>query len=157
MEKTTKYGLMHAESGKMLTVRQSSNHGGDFCCDVQHILEDDEDNPVWLVDEPEHAEYVRLHSTEWYNADYSTPTHRHGYDSAELKVVKYAVIVETEDVDVSIPAYPEYLKMKYTNKRDKAHRDHCLEMWTKLHGTTSQPRYNLYDLYELGLIKGESL
>jgi len=96
---TIKYGLRHIESGRLVTVYTRSNAGHDFCCDQEHILSDLPDKPVWGVDERWHADWVRRHSTEWFNAGYDTPSHRFNPD--ELEVVKITIIQTVETVDTS--------------------------------------------------------
>jgi hypothetical protein len=110
------YRLRHIKSNEMLGFYTDSNEGGDFCYDVQYILDTGRDN-FWSVDTPEHAEWVRLNSTRWYNADYSTPTHY--YKPEELEVV--GVIVEIKEIKVQLPTLLEYYTWK-ANK-DKGYKN----------------------------------
>ena len=149
MKKTImKYGLMHVPSGEMVGYRTISNGNGD-CVDIQYILDLSEKDRLWLVDDPEHAEYVRLHSTEWYNAEYDSPNHSPNCKPEELKVVKYMVSIESEDVEVSIPTFPEYIKLNYADQPD--HRDDVLSEWEQAGEKERQRtmRYSLYDLRNL--------
>ena len=149
-----KYGLMHVPSGEMVGYRTISNGNGD-CVDIQYILDLSEKDRLWLVDDPEHAEYVRLHSTEWYNADYETPKHFPSCKSEELKVVKM-VSIESEDVAVSIPTFPEFIKLNYDDQPD--HRDYVLSEWEQAGEKERQRtmRYSLYDLRNLRYKQKES-
>ena len=146
---------MHVPSGEMVGYRTISNGNGD-CVDIQYILDLSEKDRLWLVDDPEHAEYVRLHSTEWYNADYETPNHSPSCKSKELKVVKYVVSIESEDVAVSIPTFPEYIKQNYED--EPRHRDYVLSEWEQASEKERQRtmRYSLYDLRNLRYKQKES-
>lgn len=81
----TKYGLLHKETNRIVGYDIQSNEGKDCCVSNQYILNNYSDN-MWLVNTIEEAEYVKRRSTEWYNADYNTPTH--DYDENEIEIVK---------------------------------------------------------------------
>lgn len=65
------YGLLL--NGELLGFSTSSNSENDFCVDIQYKLEKYSDN-VWLVAEREIAENAAITDTEWFNADYHTPS-----------------------------------------------------------------------------------
>lgn len=100
-----KYGLRNKKNGRLLTVYTRSNADGDFCCDIQHILIESakpiEDiminrenyDELWLVNSYEKAKKAMV-STEWYNANYETPTH--DYDPDVLEVIKVEVSIKVE-------------------------------------------------------------
>lgn len=146
--KTVKYGLRHKETGKILGVSSSSNEGREFCGDVSFRLTLHSDI-MWSVDTVLNAEYVRNFSTEWFNADYDTPTNE--FDAEELEVVEIAIETTVDCVEVKIPTFEEYLKIKYgtpgAKYYDKDHYEYVLSDVRK-HGY-DKPSYSLYDLMEL--------
>ena len=80
--KLTKYALLHKKTKTLLGFYTSSNNG-EFCTDVEYSLVYDEEN-IWLVDSFEKADYVKNNSTEWYNANYNTPSHSYHFDELEV-------------------------------------------------------------------------
>lgn len=145
MEQKTivKYGLGHIESGKMLGVSVSSNEGADFCGSTQTTLYYSS-SPDWLVDTPEHAEWVRHNSTEWYNAGYDTPTH--SYEPEELVVVK--VTQTFERTEAKVPSNREILEWrKSKNPREAT----LFDMWIKEReekGTADAPCDDWYQVLQ---------
>lgn len=152
--KTVKYGLKH-KSGRLLSFYTESNHGEDCCGDLTYRLRlGDGTSHQWTVDDPLNAEYVRQHSTEWYNAGYGTPNHRFNPD--DLEVVRITTETEEEVIDVKIPSQEEYLSLRYNTPGNKyyspAHYKYCMKHVD--HGIG----YGLFDLRELvmeGIINGQ--
>lgn len=138
-EVRNKYGLRQKSTGQLVGYEISSNEGGDFCGEFQYILEVG-DERLWLVDDPQQAEFVRLNSTEWYNAGYDTPTHHFKADDFEVVVINVAV--SAKSVEVSIPTPYEFFKAKYA-KEDPEHWEYVKEMIEK-----DRARYSWYDLQE---------
>lgn len=106
------YGLRHKETGKILRYQQEDNGPNADGIRFSYGL-NLEANDMWLVDNPRLAEYVRLNSTPWYNADYKTPMHY--FDSEELEVVYVNVVVKVRPVNVKIPTVMEFYKKKFKN------------------------------------------
>ena len=146
--KTIKYGLRHKKTEKILGVSSSSNEGQDFCGDVSFRLTLHSDI-MWSVYDLLNAEYVRNFSTEWYNAGYATPTNE--FEPEELEVVEIAIETTVACVEVKIPTFEEYLKIKYgtpgTKYYDREHYEYVLSE-VKRNGNRD-PKYSLYDLMEL--------
>jgi len=140
--KTTKYGLRSKKSGKLIGFSTEGNSEDCEGVSVTYSLLENAVSP-WLVDFPEHAEYVRLNSTDWYNADYKTPINP--YESDELEVVRVEQIIEP--VKVKIPTAEEYLKLSYLNKDlkyyDPKHYEYCMKNISRM------AIYSFYDLIEL--------
>ena len=136
----TKYGLRHKESGKLLCVHTISNGGGSDCIDISHSLSVSGDR-VWYVDAAFIAEYVRNHSTEWYNADYESPTHK--FKPEELETVVVETRVETNLVGVELPTFEEYART-ISNGNEK---DFDFYMWQK--SKHPEIHYNLWELKEM--------
>jgi hypothetical protein len=82
----TLYGLRHIQSKQLLTFTTSSHGDGEFCVDVEYRLRINADDPIWLVPDEETATAATI-STDWYNADYTSPSHN--FKSEELEVVKF--------------------------------------------------------------------
>ena len=144
-----KYGLMHKPTRRALGFSTSSNAGGDFCVETQHILELSSDK-MWVVDNPKHAEWVRLNPTQWYNADYDTPTH--DFDSDDLQVVRINVEikVDVEPTEVAIPTPYEFFEKKYAEKEP----DHWAYLKGCIEKAPEKMIYGLYDLRSEGYIDG---
>lgn len=85
------------------------NDGYD-CVELQHSLDHTEKN-IWLVDDPKHAEWVRLNSTPHYNADYDTPTNT--YEPEDLEVVTIRQTISARKTKVSIPTPREFHKKAF--------------------------------------------
>lgn len=113
----TKFTLRHKESGELVKYYTNSNKDGDFCCETQYcICVDEHSKDVWYAETPEEAEWVRLNSTRWYNANYETPTHSRSFEPEDFEVVSLEVKTVIEKVDVKIPTTIEYLEWKYAKK-----------------------------------------
>lgn len=102
MTKVVKYGLRNKGDKEVLSYYSTSNAGSDFCVENSFMLSFG-GAKMWLVDSPHQAEYVRQHSTPWYNAGYETP--ENPFD--DLEVVKITVGTEVEAENVSIPTLKE--------------------------------------------------
>ena len=84
---TTRYALYNKKTKLYLGFYTTSNPADSECISVQFTLDDDKYMEcVWMANSYEKADYVRTHSTEWYNADYSSPTN--DYDAEILEVRK---------------------------------------------------------------------
>lgn len=104
--KQTKYGIALKKNGRILTYSTRSNNGSDFCGETQTELQDPNwEGQQWLVDQLWHAEWVRTHSTPWYNAGYDTPTNF--FKAEDLVVVKVVSSIEIETADTTILASEE--------------------------------------------------
>lgn len=112
--KKIQYGLREIKTGKMVTYSVSSNGDAEDCGPTTTRLSTDDDEPLWLVDIPEQAEYVRNYSTDWYNSSHNTP--EHNFEKNNFEVVK----VKTEIVKVSIPT-PKELYTEFA-KSDPGHQ-----------------------------------
>lgn len=91
--KMIKYGIWHKKQKCLLGTYTESNSDGDFCVSVQYTLTTTT-SEIWLTDSYKHAEYIRTTNTDWYNADYDSPSNP--YKSKELKVVKLQIFIDTE-------------------------------------------------------------
>jgi hypothetical protein len=140
MSKEIKYALKHKETGKLLGYSVTSNDGADFCSDTSYSL-CHTNSEKWYVDEPEHAEYVRRYSTEWYNAGYDTPNHH--FEPEELSVVKVVIEIEEEELEVSLPTFEEYAKFASRGNKN----DFKFHMWQK--EKHPEVHYNLYSLNQM--------
>jgi hypothetical protein len=146
-EQRTGYGLLHKKSGKIVGYETQSNAGGYACCDTAHTL-DANSHLMWIVEDELNAAFVRMFSTEWYNAGYETPTNP--YKPEELRVIK--IRIETNPVLIpQLPNREEYIKRKYDNPKSK----HYDPVWAKMRledkfvdPDERKASYTLYDLYE---------
>ena len=129
-----KYGLLM--NGKLLGFNTSENSEDSESVSVSYELDHFPDN-VWLVDTAEHAEWVRLNNTEWYNASYETP--KNPYKPEKLKVAK--VIQSVEEVSVEIPSFKDV--MLFLDERGNEH-GHSQFIDNPAYNQT----YNLYQLEE---------
>jgi len=82
-----RYALYNKKTKCYLGFYTMSNPPDSESCPVQFVLDDDKYmERIWMTNSWEKAEFVRTHSTEWYNADYSSPTN--DYDPEILEVRK---------------------------------------------------------------------
>ena len=150
--KTIQYGLRHKIKKTLLKVQATSNESASLCVSVAYELVDWSDNPMWLVESPEHAEFVKQHRTPWYNADYDTPINN--YDPDELQVVKVTTEIEEEEVCVNIPTFEQLMRHKYKRESGKhynpQHYTYVMNEFRKSIGTEKEKEfhYDLYDLHE---------
>lgn len=140
-----KYGLRHKASGLLLIAEVRSNGEHEFCGSTETTLTHGGDGePAWMVPTPEHAEYVRQFSTEWYNSGYDTPGHP--YEPEELEVVEIEVITRADPVNVVIPTPEEYFREKM--KTDRGH-EYNLKMYLEMKPRERRKfHYSLYDLLQ---------
>jgi len=110
------FGLRNKKNGKMLGVSTESNVENTI-----HRLDDYPDSN-WEVQTAEHAEYVRLHTSEWYVAGYDTPINI--YKPSELEVVK--IVKSIEPINIEIPNDREILRLKY-EKTELSHLKHLIK------------------------------
>ncbi len=141
-----KYGLRNKKTGELVRYESSSNKGNDDCGSETITLSNYnyEDNQQWMVDSPATAEYVRLHSTEWYNVRHECPKHPFNWNPNDWEVVAIKIETTVKPVDVKIPTMKEYLEKKY-KKSNPEHYEHCIKMLEE------QPDmiYSIYDLFHL--------
>lgn len=141
---TLKYGLREKKTGKLVGLNARANSEDCDGVSVTYTLSKYADGGAWLVDEPEHAEYVRQNSTEWYNAGVDTP--ENDFEPNELEVVR--VKQEVNLVKVKIPTVAQYFKLRYLRKDLKyynpAHYEACIKDLLK-----RGIKYSLYELKEL--------
>jgi hypothetical protein len=131
------YGLARKKDGIPLGFQTLSNAGGVFCVDTQtNLVEPEYGEKQWLVPELWQAEWVRTHSTPWYNAGYDTPTNN--FDPEDLVVVKVTSIVKIEEADTSsLPSDEEIVrtsdsfkdKKDYERYRDGTRDGRTVEEW----------------------------
>lgn len=87
-----KYAILHKKSNKLMTFSTTANDDGEFCTSVEYSIElYSPDEPIWMVDTREKAEYVANTDTAWYNAGYDTP--RNSYAGEELEVVEIKISI----------------------------------------------------------------
>ena len=120
-----KFGLRFKSSGKIVTHYKESNGCSDCCGEFQHVLSERDTEEIWSVDTPENAEWVRLNSTQWYNAEYDTPTN--DLDPEDLEVVKINIIISTSILPVqnNLPTQEEFYTLKY-KEREPEHYEHMM-------------------------------
>jgi len=140
MNNSIKYALR--KNGRLVGFDTDSNEE-DFRISTIYYLEASSDQ-TWYVDTPEHAEYVRQNNTEWFNADYETPSHRFSPDELEVVRVENTHI---EKIDVNIPTYEEMIKF--------LHRDEPYTMQSLLGEMDDDSEYSLYDLREMMMHKNK--
>jgi hypothetical protein len=127
--KFLKYALRHKKLKDLLLYEASSNEGSEDCNSISYTLSVDNlstnSNSWWVVDTPEQAEYVRLNSTKWYNADYDTP--EHNFEPDELEVVEIEYSIDIKPKEVKIPTVEEFIAIKY-KKDEIGHYNYLMEM-----------------------------
>jgi hypothetical protein len=149
------YRLRHIESGKFITVEESSNDGADFCYDVQYILSKYQDYPIYVADSAEHAEWVRNNNTPWFNATYDSPTN--DFKAKELEVVAVKMIVDSEEevMSVQLPTKLEIYQTKLL--RDKGYKriieSYLEECKRKNIDTSNDFVYSCGELYDYNFIR----
>jgi hypothetical protein len=141
------YGLLHVKSGNIVGFSTSNNAGGHDCCEEQYSL-DYTSEQLWIVKDEINAAYVRMFSTEWYNAGYNTPTNP--YKIGELQVIK----IEFSVHPVILPKLldrKEYIERKYNTPGKKSYdptwAKFRLEEADKCDNKSYAP-YSLYELYD---------
>ena len=148
--KKIQYGLRNKKSNILLKAEPSSNENREFCASIGYQLIDWGDDPIWLVESPEHAEFVRHHTTSWYNAGYDTPINN--YDAEDLQVVKVITEIEEEEVCVNIPTFEEMMRHMYNTEGKKyyepRHYIYVMNEYEKAKGTIREREF-YYDFYQL--------
>jgi hypothetical protein len=136
------YGLLHKKSNTLLGFTTEEDNSGESVGTIYTLGYGDDQ--LWIVKDKLNASYVRLYSTEWYNAGYDHPINP--YEPEELEVVKIELQIDIEE-PYPIPTFEEYMNLRYNTpgKRsyDPEHCKYVLEQ-QKLYG-----RYDIYSLYDL--------
>ena len=108
-KKEAKFGLANKITGELIKYEvYPVPAGSDSCGDMVYALCDNGDFD-WLVDDSIAAEYVRTHSTPWYNANHDTP--KHSINPDDYRVVE--VIIQLKPVDVSLPTIIEMIEWMF--------------------------------------------
>ena len=97
MDQTKKFGLRAKKSGKVVGYTTLQRYGG-YSCEPEYILDANISETIWLVNDAKVAEYVRLNQTEWYNAEYETPSHN--FSPEEFGVVEIEIVVKATPVGI---------------------------------------------------------
>ena len=118
---STKYGLRNKKTHKLVQCDVKSNEGAPDAGSTEYSLSDLGDDGDWLVDSAEHAEWVRLNPTEWYNAGHDTPSHNLSADDYE--VVRVEIVQEITKVDPKLPTELELAEIRYKEK-EPGHLDY---------------------------------
>ena len=113
------YGLRLKKDKTLLGVYTTSNAGGDCCNEESYHLTACSEIP-WMVKTKLESSYVRMFSTQWYNAGYETPMH--DYKPEELEVVKIEIRedVNAEEPDF-VPTFAQYMQMRYNTKGKRSY------------------------------------
>jgi hypothetical protein len=129
MTQKIQYGLRDKKTGKMVTFHTQSNDHDCESVSVSHFISFSEWNPWWLVRIPERAEYVRTHTTAWYNADHDQPAHEYDFTkhADDCEVVKVVTTVETTPMDIKLPTTEELIELKYREK-EPGHADYLQKL-----------------------------
>ena len=111
--KTTvvKYGLQDVETGKIIGVQERSSSTPNEGVGIEYQLDRHGGVQEWY-NSSEHAEWVRLNDTEWYNSGYDTPQHM-GLVAEQMRVVKVTKIVDVTPAPVEIPTKLELARAVY--------------------------------------------
>jgi hypothetical protein len=118
--KEEKYGLLHKKNQKIVGYT-TWNNNSDSC--EFYELSEYQDNE-WLVPNKYLAEYVRNNSTEYYNADYTTP--KHNFKANELEVVKVVKEITITEEKVELPDINVLFTDRYGDK-EKEHLKYLLD------------------------------
>jgi len=112
--KTTvvKYGLQDIETGKIVGVTERTASTPEEGNSIEYQLDTHGGEREWLVDSAEHAEWVRLNDTAYYNSGYDTPQHM-GLRPEQLRVIRVKKVVEVTPVEVKIPTKLELYRKVY--------------------------------------------
>lgn len=139
------YGLFHKNKNSLLGVDSESDNSGESI-GTYYTLSYNQD-PIWMVKNKLIASYVRVFSTEWYNAGYETPINP--YEPEELDVVKIEVRCEIEE-PYPVPTFEEYMNKRYNTKGEKSYAPDWYEYIMKEHKPLGKfGHYSLYDLQDL--------
>jgi hypothetical protein len=142
------YGLLHKKENVILGFSTEESHSCDSVGVIYTLSSCDE--PLWIVKDKLNASYVRLYSTEWYNAGYEHPVNP--YEPEELEVVKIELNVTVEE-PYPIPTFEEYMNLRYNTPGGKSYDpQHCKFV---LDQQKQYGRYCIYSLYDLRDTLGE--
>lgn len=97
------YGLVIKGTNKLLGYEVRSNSDGDFCCENQYILTNFDSASKWLVTDKKQAKEAAETNTNWYNADYETPSHGYGVKEKELEVVEVELTIKINGKEAEVP------------------------------------------------------
>ncbi|MGG6263082.1 hypothetical protein ACQ4M3_07365 [Leptolyngbya sp. AN03gr2] len=131
-----RYGILDLQTKTVISYRISMNRGDGIR--ERHTLElqNSKNDPLWLVNCPEHALWVLLHSTEWYNAGYSSPSH--SLEPDNCAIVKVVLSQQISVQSCAIPSDRGFFEHKY-----KKHPQQFAE--AKSHIESGRLRYDLFD------------
>jgi hypothetical protein len=90
MTEIIRYGLKNLKTGELLGFYSMPNPEDGECINIEFILDSSYCGRIWLLENKSQAEFVRENSTEWYNADYKTPSH--SYKAKDLEVVEVKLV-----------------------------------------------------------------
>jgi hypothetical protein len=136
------YGLLHKKENVMLGFSTEEANSCDSVGTIYTLSYCDE--PLWIVKDKLNASYVRLYSTEWYNAGYEHPMNP--YKPDELEVVKIEMNVTIEE-PYPIPTFEEYMNLRYNTPGKRSYDpEHC--KWVLSEHKKGMP-YGIYSLYDL--------
>lgn len=139
-----KYGLQHTNK-ELIGYSIHEQSGGDGVEEIHSLVlsSDWDSKDFWYVDDPRYAEWVRLNSTEWYNANHETPINP--FNSEDLTVVKITISITAKPVAIKIPTAYQVYKAKYA----KTNKDHWKDVQELLHmGVMDLGYYELIMYYE---------
>ena len=138
---TTLYALQHKLDKFLMSYEESdqaySNVDGEGSV-IEYKLDyckNPKEGSIWYAGSPEHAEYVRINNTPYYNASITIPMHYDNYDPDNFEVVKVVIVKTVEVVAVNIPTAQEF----YEKTGNKQHLD------SFKHGRV-KPMYMIWEL-----------
>jgi hypothetical protein len=136
------YGLLHKKENVLLGFTTEEDNSGESVGTIYTLGYGDEQ--LWIVKDKLNASYVRLYSTEWYNAGYDHPINP--YEPEELEVVKIELQAEIEE-PYPIPTFEEYMNLRYNTPGKRSYDpEHC--KWVLSEHKKGMP-YGIYSLYDL--------
>jgi hypothetical protein len=142
------YGLLHKKENVLLGFTTEEDNSGESVGTIYTLGYGDEQ--LWIVKDKLNASYVRLYSTEWYNAGYEHPINP--YEPDELEVVKIELQAEIEE-PYPIPTFEEYMNLRYNTPGKRSYDpQHCKFV---LDQQKQYGRYGIYSLYDLRDTLGE--
>jgi hypothetical protein len=135
------YGLLHKKQNVLLGFTTDEDTSGDSVGTIYTLSYCDDQ--LWMVGDKLTASYVRLYSTEWYNAGYEHPVNP--YEPDELEVVKIELNVTVEE-PYPIPTFEEYMNLKYNTKGKKLYDPRHYEYIMSEFRKGANYQYSLYDV-----------
>ena len=142
MKPKSGYGLL--KNNKILGFSIDSA-GDDAYASVSEMYTLDEyaDN-IWIVRDKLQASYVRMFSTESYNAGYETPMNH--FKPEELSVVKIDIKATVEEPEV-VPSFEKFMILKYNTIGGKSYNPDWYNMiMDECKRRRSDGKYSIYDL-----------